>query len=65
MSISEQDYRTSLNWETWSQMYAEDGPYSGITNITEHGNITNITKHETWVNGKEIGVKQGETALWI
>lgn len=44
-------------------MYAEDGPYSGITNITEHGNITNITKHETWVNGKEIGVKQGETAL--
>ena len=37
VSINEQDYRTSLNWETWSQVYEEGGPYSGRSQNVKPG----------------------------
>lgn len=37
VSINEQHYRTSLNWETWSQVYAEGGPYSGRSQNVKPG----------------------------
>lgn len=37
VGINEQHYRTSLNRETWSQVYAEGGPYSGQSQNVKPG----------------------------